>query len=128
MDKETLVDLFDRRDKKRRRLLYRLYQELIHSDLTAAYIAEKISWELEREGLISSTDIKFCRYHFKKRPLKKLPHSSGSTPPTNRAKDRKMETASSTGLDGTWTDPEKISLIDNMIVESKFAKKKNHET
>lgn len=127
MDKETLVDLFDRRDKKRRRLLYRLYQELIHSDLTAAYIAEKISWELKRESIIKSTDIKFCRYHFKKRPLKKLSHSSVSTP-VSRAKDQKPETASATGLDGTWTDPEKISLIDNLIVESKFAKKKNHET
>ena len=127
MDKETLVDLFDRRDKKRRRLLYRLYQELIHSDLIAAYIAEKISWELKRESIIKSTDIKFCRYHFKKRPLKKLSHSSVSTP-VSRAKDQKPETASATGLDGTWTDPEKISLIDNLIVESKFAKKKNHET
>lgn len=123
MDKETLVDLFEKRDKKRRRLLYRLYQQLIHSDLTAAYIADKISWELKREGLIKSTDIKFCRYHFKKRPLNPPPHSSVS-PPTSRAKDQKPETASATGLDGTWTDPEKISLIDNMIVESKFAKKK----
>lgn len=127
MDKDTLVDLFERRDKKRRRLLYRLYQELIHSDLTAAYIAEKISWELKCEGLIKSTDIKFCRYHFKKRPLKKFSHSSVSVP-SNRPKDQKPETASATGLDGTWTDPEKISLIDNLIVESKFAKKKNHET
>ncbi|MCF0069786.1 hypothetical protein LZD49_04835 [Dyadobacter sp. CY261] len=123
MDKETLVDLFDRRDKKRRRLLYRLYQDLIHSDLTAAYIAEKISWDLKREGLIKSTDIKFCRYHFKKRPLKKLTHPSGPAP-VNRAKDQKPETASATGLNGTWTDPEKISLIENIIVESKFTKKK----
>lgn len=123
MDKETLVDLFEKRDKKRRRLLYRLYQELIHSDLTATYIADKISWELKREGLIKSTDIKFCRYHFKKRPLKNLPHSSVS-PPASRSKDQKPETGSATGLDGTWTDPEKISLIDNLIVESKFAKNK----
>lgn len=127
MDKETLIDLFERRDKKRRRLLYRLYYELIHSDLTAAYIADKISWELKCEGLIKSTDIKFCRYHFKKRPLKKLSHPSGPAP-ASRAKDQKLETASATGLDGTWTDPEKISLTDNLIVESKFAKKKNHET
>ena len=45
MDKTTLIDLFERRDKKRKRILYELYFDLITSRLSARYIAE-ISYAL----------------------------------------------------------------------------------
>lgn len=121
MDKEILIDLFDRRDKKRRRILYRLYQQWIESDMSALYIADMICKQLGREGLVCAADIKFCRYHFKKRPLKTMVKKPGSLPIPTLGNHQ----ASSSTLikeDAGWTDPDKIDLQKNLIVKSKFSK------
>lgn len=121
MDKEILIDLFDRRDKKRRRILYRLYQQWIESEMSALYIADIICKQLGREGIVEAADIKFCRYHFKKRPLKALVKPSGNLPVPLL---RNSQTSSSAPLKGdiNWTDPDKIDLQENLIVKSKFSK------
>ena len=121
MDKEILIDLFDRRDKKRRRILYRLYQQWIESEMSALYIADMICKQLGREGIVEAADIKFCRYHFKKRPLKVLVKQSGSLPVPPLRNSQASNPAPLKG-DINWTDPDKIDLQENLIVKSKFSK------
>lgn len=121
MNEEILIDLFDRRDKKRRRILYRLYQQWIESEMSAAYIADMICKQLGREGIVQAADIKFCRYHFKKRPLKAMVKPPGNLPASTL---RNSYPLSPTPLqeDIGWTDPDKIDLQENLIVKSKFSK------
>lgn len=121
MDNQILVDLFERRDKKRRRILYRLYQQLIESEMSAVYIADMISKQLGRQGMIKAEDIKFCRYHFKKRPLKTLTQRPG-TLPVSISKETQLESPSGIKVGAGWTDPDKIDLQENLIVKSKFSK------
>lgn len=121
MDKQTLIDLFERRDKKRRRILYRLYQQLIESEMSAVYIADMICKQLGREGMINAADIKFCRYHFKKRPLKPLTKQAVH-PPSFISREVQPENPLKIKESTGWTDPDKIDLQKNLIVKSKFAK------
>lgn len=121
MDKQTLIDLFERRDKKRRRILYRLYQQLIESEMSAVYIADMICKQLGREGMINAADIKFCRYHFKKRPLKPLPKQRDN-PSAFIPRELQPENPLRMKEDTGWTDPDKIDLQKNLIVKSKFSK------
>ncbi len=121
MDKQTLIDLFERGDKKRRRILYRLYQQLIESEMSAVYIADMICKQLGREGMINAADIKFCRYHFKKRPLKAPAKQAGNLPPII-PRESLFENPPRMKADTGWTDPDKIDLQKNLIVKSKFSK------
>jgi len=121
MDNQTLIDLFERRDKKRRRILFRLYQQLIESEMSAVYIADMICKQLGREGMINAADIKFCRYHFKKRPLKPLTQKAASLP-SFISREVQPENPLPVKENAGWTDPDKIDLQKNLIVKSKFAK------
>lgn len=118
MNKEILIDLFDRRDKKRRRILYRLYQQWIESEMSAFYIADIICKQLGREGIIQAEDIKFCRYHFKKRQFKPMDKPPGNLPVPPLKNSPPTPLKENVG----WTDPDKIDLQENLIVKSKFSK------
>lgn len=123
MDKKMLIDLFERRDKKRRRNLYLLYHELIFSELTASYVAEMICKDLQRDGLVSIEDVKFCRYQFKNKPIKTGTKQSAiklsTMPDLPKASELDNKPVS-----GSWSDPDKLDLQKNFIIKSKFSKDK----
>lgn len=122
MDNQMLIDLFERKDKKRKRVLFRVFKDIIQSDLTAVYIAEIINKRLDREGLVTSADIKFCRYQFKNRPLKKLDNHTAVSPPHGIRAEKSGQKRTEKQV-RTWTDPDSIDLQENLIVQSKFTKK-----
>ena len=123
MDKTTLIDLFERRDKKRKRILYELYFDLITSRLTSRYIAEMICKDLGHADMVSAADIKFCRFHFKGKV------ASAATRPIPRSKPDSglpvqfKPQSQSSGTSAHWSDPDTMSTQENIIVESKFSKK-----
>ena len=121
MDKTTLIDLFERRDKKRKRILYELYFDLITSRLTARYIAEMICKDLGHADMVSAADIKFCRFHFKGKVVTAATRPSPRSKPVSGSPVQ-FEPQSS-GTSAHWSDPDTMSTQENIIVESKFSKK-----
>ena len=124
MDKKTLTDLFERKDKKRRRLLYELFFDLITSTLSASYIAEMICKDLARSGMVSAADIKFCRFHFKNKVVRPASIRAVSKPqPVSDLPikpDQNIQIGSFTAF---CSDPDTMSTQENIIVQSKFSKK-----
>ena len=128
MNKEILADLFGRKDKKRRRILYMVYADLISSPMSAAYIAEMICKDLGLEKLVTASDIKFCRHHFKDKVvisggLIKHTVKTRDTFALSEHKQKLVEPIKAEPFNGTWSDADQINTQDNIIVKSKFAKK-----
>lgn len=121
MEKDILIDLFDRKDKKRRRVLYEHYHNLITNIYSAVYAAEAISKDLERPGLVTARDIKFCRYQFKG---KKVGRSSVVAASNNINNIKEISPATNIGRQALhWSDPTELEGEDSIIVKSKHAKK-----
>ena len=123
MDKTTLIDLFERRDKKRKRILYELYFDLITSRLTAHYIAEAICKDLGRADMVSAADIKFCRFHFKGKVASPALKPGPRSKPVSASSVQVEPVSQSSGPSAHWSDPDTMSTQENIIVESKFSKK-----
>jgi hypothetical protein len=123
MDKETLVKLFERRDKKRRRILYEQYFGLMKSNLTASFIAEIICNELQKENIVNAADIKFCRYHFKNKSVATVYQKPIIPVPGLPAAQKELTTRQVDGFAGFCSDPDNMNTHENLIVESKFSKK-----
>lgn len=125
ISKQTLIDLFDRKDKKRRRILYELYAGQIQSSLSAVYIAEMISADLQRPDLIAAVDVKFCRFHFKNKPVKMVKAQRPIPKQTEMRKEADPERSENQpGV--VWSGVENIDNQESIIV--KFKHTKNHET
>ena len=125
ISKQTLIDLFDRKDKKRRRILYELYAGQIQSSLSAVYIAEMISADLQRPDLIGAADVKFCRFHFKNKLVKTVTVQR----PIPKQTETRREAAPGppeNQPDVVWSGVENIDNQESIIV--KFKHTKNHET
>ena len=124
MDKNTLIELYERRDKKRRRILYELYFDLITSKLTAKYIAEMICKDLGQAEMISAADIKFCRFHFKNKQVATVISKPPLFPsPVPAVAEKSRVEIPTGGIASFSSDPDKMSTHENLIVESKFSKK-----
>ena len=123
MDKTILSDLFERRDKKRKRILYDLYFDLITSTLTARYIAEMICKDLGRADMVSAADIKFCRFQFKDKVPSTAIRPRLRSKPVSDSPVQFEPDSKSPGPSPHWSDPDTMSTQENIIVESKFSKK-----
>ena len=123
MDKKTLIDLFERRDKKRRRILYELYFDLITSKLTASYVAEMICKDLDQAGIISQADIKFCRFHFKNKTVRPVTAKPIIQSPASTVTAKLRTETPEDGFASFCSDPDTMSTQENIIVQSKFSKK-----
>jgi hypothetical protein len=121
MDKNTLIDLFERRDKKRRRLLYELYYDLITSKLTANYIAEMICKDTRVEAMVNAADIKFCRFHFKSKVVS--PVAAKPVKQVATISEEPRSEKPNGGFASYSSDPDAMSTHENLIVKSKFSKK-----
>ena len=71
--KELVIKLFEKKNRKRRAMLYQLFESHFSLNVTALFLAEMISSELEADSeLISADDIYFIRqYYHNKTPTKK---------------------------------------------------------
>ncbi|MDQ6482401.1 hypothetical protein [Dyadobacter sp. LHD-138] len=123
MDKKTLIDLFERRDKKRKRILYELYFDLITSRLSARYIAEMICKDVGHADMVSATDIKFCRFQFKGKVTSTAFRQGFRSKPVSASPVQPEPDSQSPGPTAFWADPNTMSTQENIIVESKFSKK-----
>lgn len=123
MDQKTLIDLFERKDKKRRRQLFELYFDLITSTLSASYIAEMICKDIGQADMVSGADIKFCRFHFKNKVVHPAIRPVSKPKPVSGLDAEPRPDSQSSSFSACWSDPDTMSTQENMIVQSKFSKK-----
>ncbi|NIJ52313.1 hypothetical protein [Dyadobacter arcticus] len=127
INKEILIDLFERKDKKRRKILYELYSEMVQSSLSAYYVAEMICSDLGRPELVDADDVRYCRFYFRKKPkpLSSLPVGEErplSSPAPKRERlvtQEKVKDLSKT----VWSDGETMDMQDNFFRGTKLGKK-----
>ena len=76
--KELVIKLFEKKNRKRRAMLYQLFEGHFSLNVTALFLAEMISSELEvHSSLITADDIYFIRqYYHNKTATKKGGNSS----------------------------------------------------
>src|SRR5687768_4615803 len=109
VNKEVLIDLFQRKDKKRRKILYELYAELVLTSLSAHYVAEMINSDLGKPEVADADDVRYCRYYFRKRPkpfdripVRTEPLLPSSAPEPRRQHDHNMSVKNP--LIAPWSD------------------------
>ena len=74
---ELVIKLFEKKNRKRRAMLYQLFQDFFSLNVTANFLAEMISSELKVDsGLISADDIYFIRQYYHNKPIRKMETNS----------------------------------------------------
>ncbi|QRR01496.1 hypothetical protein [Dyadobacter sandarakinus] len=127
VDKNILIDLFERKDKKRRKILYELYAELVMTSLSAYYVAEMICSDLQKPELVDADDVRYCRFYFRKKPKR---HSSApmreeqllSSPAPKREQLVTQEKVKDLSK-AVWSDGEMMDMQDNFFRGTKLCKK-----
>ena len=119
MDNEILIRLFEKKDRKRRKILYSLYQYYFEPGLSSLFIAQSINEDLGMPNLVSIEDIKYCRFYFhgKAKATTRI-----RSPMATLAKREKAEESKSSGSLVKWTDPDDLDINQNQIIKSKFSK------
>jgi hypothetical protein len=128
INKEILIDLFVRKDKKRRKILYELYFELVLTSLSANYVAEMISSDLGKPELIDADDVRYCRYYFRKRskPFDRIPlRTEPLLPlPAPEARPQHAHNMSEKNLlKAPWSDGDAKDMQDKISIQTKFINK-----
>lgn len=112
MDISILLELYKKRDPKRKSALFQLYDSTITMEASLAFIAERINENLQTEGPITTNDVKYCRFYF------------GKIKSKISVKDKpkifnNLKSNTSSG-DINWTDPDEVNNSNNS--KSKFSK------
>ncbi|MCF2494290.1 hypothetical protein [Dyadobacter chenhuakuii] len=128
VNKEVLIDLFERKDKKRRKILHELYAEFVLTSLSAYYVAEMICSDLGKPGLINADDVRYCRYYFRKtpKPFNKLPVKTKRHFPSPAPESRPQHTHNlgvKNALKAPWSDGDAKDMQDKISVKTKFINK-----
>jgi hypothetical protein len=128
LNKEILIDLFERKDKKRRKILYELYAELVLTSLSAYYVAEMINSDLGKPELIDANDVRYCRYYFRKtaRKLTSIPSRTEPLLPSPAPEPRPQHTHNMSvknPLKAPWSDGDAKDMQDKISVKTKFINK-----
>ncbi|WP_439584297.1 hypothetical protein [Dyadobacter bucti] len=119
MDNEILIRLFEKKDRKRRKILYSLYQDYFGPGLSSVFIAETINGDLGTPGLVTVGDIKYCRFYFHGKMKNAVKIRSPMVMPSKREEKAK---ASDSRSGVQWSDPDELSTSQNQIIKSKFSK------
>jgi hypothetical protein len=126
MNRNVLLRLYERKDPKRKRLLYDLFKDTIAMSASLSMIADLINQELGQKGLIRPADIKYCRHYFRGRASrssagKEINQAITKPPPTDRSLP---EADAAVILDSKrWTNPDKDKTNSNSSRKSKFSNK-----
>ncbi|MBC7407736.1 MAG: hypothetical protein H7339_05045 [Arcicella sp.] len=75
--KELVTILFEQKNRKRRAMLYQLFQDFFSLNVTAEFMAEMLSKELKSDStIISADDIYFIRQYYHNKPSRKISNNS----------------------------------------------------
>ena len=113
MNIEFLIEMYRKKDKKRKRALWELFDTTIKLPASLTFIADTINKELQVDNLVSESDIKYCRFYF----LDKVKSSVAAKDKPKISNSLKSNTSHS---DIDWTDPDEIN--NSQTVKSKFSK------
>lgn len=126
MTKDLLIELYRQQDRSRKRVLYDLFSSTILLNTSLHFIAQMINKELGIEGLITESDVKYCRHYFKNTKVQvnaRLP----DIPKKSFVAEKLHESSRGDGRrnDGrskeiNWTNPDEVNL--NQVIKSKFSK------
>lgn len=116
-----LIELFESKDKHRRRYLYESFADKINTSASRKFIAQWINKELARDDLITQEDIKYCRHYFKDVKDKK---TVPNIPSATVSKEIIMPSQPVTDFDSdglVWSNPDD-DKYQNSSIKSKFSK------
>ena len=113
MNIEFLIEMFRKKDKKRKRALWELFDTTIKLPASLTFIADTINKELQVDNLVSESDIKYCRFYF----MDKVKSNIAAKDKPKISNSPKSNTSLS---DIDWTDPDEIN--NPKTVKSKFSK------
>lgn len=116
MNKEILVQLIQNKDKKRKRMLCKFYQNYILMDASLVFIAQMISKDLEVDGIVSALDVKYCRWLLSKENIK-----STQLPDIPIKNNFISKPISKNPSEIVWTDPDSEDYKQNSKLTSKFS-------
>ncbi len=117
MTKEQLIQLYQEKDRMRKRALYEIYKAEIELKASLPFIAKIINDDLGVENLIPISDLTYCRYFFKDTQITK------SKIEDNKPKKESLiiqKTAVPQNFEIKFTDPD-LNTFDKSI-KSKFSK------
>lgn len=114
IDKNIVKELYNCGDRKRKKALFMVYSELILMDTSIKFIRDRINKDLGFE-LITESEIKYIRHHFKSKEILKAESQSPISP--IKYNSHNMVNIKN---DVEWTDPDEIGNNKN-ILKSKFS-------
>ena len=113
MNIDFLIEMYRKKDKKRKRALWELFDNTIKLPASLTLIADTINKEIQVDNLISESDIKYCRFYF----MDKVKSNITAKEKPKIFNSLKSNTSSS---DINWTDPDEVNNSNNS--KSKFSK------
>ena len=125
MNRNVLLRLYERKDPKRKRMLYDLFRDTIAMRASLSMIADLINQELGQRDVIHAADIKYCRHYFQAKVSKSDVVKEVSRPLAMQpTADPNLQTSIPTvsGQEATWTNPDKNKTSTNSKTISKFSK------
>lgn len=118
IDQHLVTELFHKKDRKRRRILFDLYSDYFVTGLSSVFIADMINKDLGAADLVSIADIKYCRFYFQGK-LKKSPVKIRSPMTTHVEEKVELQQINSSIK---WSDPDELDKGRNQNLKSKFQK------
>jgi len=115
MDKKTVKELYERKDRRRKLALCKAYSAWLFMDTSLKFIQERINRDLGF-NLVAEQDIKYIRHHFKSQ-LQIVAKSSlvGKV----NALEEILPAPPAEGV--SWTNPDEVINNQNSL-KSKFSK------
>ncbi len=113
MNIDFLIEMYRKKDKKRKRALWELFDNTIKLPASLTFIADTINKEIQVDNLVSESDIKYCRFYF----MDKVKSNIAAKDKPKISNSPKSNTSHS---DIDWTDPDEINNSNNS--KSKFSK------
>ncbi|WP_439559259.1 hypothetical protein [Dyadobacter sp.] len=114
MDKKTIKELYECKDRRRQLALFKAYSSWLFMDASLKFIQERINRDLGF-NLVTVRDIKYIRHHFKGQ-LQIVPKSSMAVnvkAPEAIFQERPADVVS-------WTNPDEVGSNQN-ILKTKFS-------
>ena len=113
MNIDFLIEMYRRKDKKRKRALWELFDNTIKLPASLTFIADTINKEIQVDNLVSESDIKYCRFYFMDKVKSNI--SVKDKPKISNSPKSNIPLS-----DIDWTDPDEINNA--KTVKSKFSK------
>ena len=118
MNIDFLIEMYRRKDKKRKRALWELFDNTIKLPASLTFIADTINKEIQVDNLVSESDIKYCRFYF----MDKVKSNISVKDKPIITNNSKSNTTTKTTIE--WSDPDSL---DNYNSQSKSKFSKNHD-